>query len=221
MTAESTSPARKGVLGFLPFLQFATGLLSAWYIVLLAEIGREFAVDTAGLNWVNAIYMLATVVTVSILAKLGDVHGHRRMLIVATTLVTVGSIVIALAPNFEVLLVGRALQAPLAALLPLSFAIARERAGESSGGAVARLVASATIGGALGGIGAGLLLAVLGDLRLTLWVPAVVLALCIPGVILFVKETTVRAAGGVDWLGGGLLGIGLLLALGGFANAPT
>ncbi len=221
MTAESTSPARKGVLGFLPFLQFATGLLSAWYIVLLAEIGREFSVDAAGLNWVNAIYMLATVVTVSILAKLGDVHGHRRMLIVATTLVTVGSIVIALAPNFEVLLVGRALQAPLAALLPLSFAIARERAGESSGGAVAKLVASATIGGALGGIGAGLLLAVLGDLRLTLWVPAVVLALCIPGVILFVKETTVRAAGGVDWLGGGLLGIGLLLALGGFANAPT
>lgn len=221
MTAESTSPAHKGVLGFLPFLQFATGLLSAWYIVLLAEIGREFSVDAAGLNWVNAIYMLATVVTVSILAKLGDVHGHRRMLIVATTLVTVGSIVIALAPNFEVLLVGRALQAPLAALLPLSFAIARERAGESSGGAVARLVASATIGGALGGIGAGLLLAVLGDLRLTLWVPAVVLALCIPGVILFVKETTVRAAGGVDWLGGGLLGIGLLLALGGFANAPT
>ena len=221
MTAESTSPARKGVLGFLPFLQFATGLLSAWYIVLLAEIGREFSVDTAGLNWVNAIYMLATVVTVSILAKLGDVHGHRRMLIVATTLVTVGSIVIALAPNYEVLLVGRALQAPLAALLPLSFAIVRERAGESSGGAVARLVATATIGGALGGIGAGLLLAVLGDLRLTLWVPAVVLAACIPGVILFVKETKVRAAGGVDWLGGGLLGLGLLLALGGFANAPA
>lgn len=221
MTAESTSPARKGVLGFLPFLQFATGLLSAWYIVLLAEIGREFSVNDAALNWVNAIYMLATVVTVSILAKLGDVHGHRRMLIVATAIVTVGSVVIALAPNFEVLLVGRALQAPLAALLPLSFAIARERAGDSSGGAVARLVASATIGGALGGIGAGLLLAVLGDLRLTLWLPAVVLAVCIPGVILFVKETTIRAAGGVDWLGGGLLGVGLLLALGGFANAPT
>jgi acetyl esterase/lipase len=222
MTAESTRPARKGVLGFLPVLQFGTGLLSAWYIVLLNEIGREFSVSAAGLNWVNAIYMLATVVTVSILAKLGDVHGHRRMLIVATSIVTIGSIVIALAPNFEVLLVGRALQAPLAALLPLSFGIVRERAGESSGGAVARLVATATIGGALGGIGAGLLLAVFGgDLRLTLWLPAVVLAVCIPGVIFLVKETTVRATGGVDWLGGALLGGGLLLALGGFANAPA
>ena len=221
MTVAPSAPPRQRVLGFLPFLQFGTGLLSAWYIVLLNEIGREFSTNAAELNWVNAIYMLATVVLVPVLAKLGDVVGHRRMLIIASCVVTLGSIVIAIAPNYGILLAGRALQAPLAAFLPLAFAIVRERAGESSGRAVGSLVGSATIGGAIGGIGAGLLLQAFGDLRPTLWVPALVIALCIPGVVFFVKETSVRATGGVDWLGASLLGLGLLFALGGFANAPA
>lgn len=214
-------PKPRGVLGFLPFLQFATGLLSAWYIVLLSEIGREFQVTAAELNWVNGIYMLGTVVMVPVLAKLGDVFGHRRLSVYSAVAVTLGTALIALAPSYGVLLAGRALQAPLAAFLPLAFAIVRERAGESSGKAVGSLVGSATIGGALGGIGAGLVLQVFGDLRPTLWIPVIVIAACIPGLILFVKETTVRATGGVDWAGASLLGIGLLIALGAFANAPT
>ncbi|MFJ2368175.1 MFS transporter [Microbacterium sp. NPDC087665] len=216
-TAAHSTP---NALGFLPFLQFATGLLSAWYIVLLSELGREFEASTAELNWVNAIYMLATVVLVPILAKLGDVFGHRRLLLYSAFAVTAGTTLIALAPSFSVLLAGRALQAPLAAFLPLSFAIVRERAGESSGKAVGSLVGSATIGGALGGVGAGLALQMFGDLRPTLWIPVLVIAACIPGLILFVAETTVRAKGGVDWAGASMLGIGLLLTLGSFANAP-
>lgn len=214
-------PAPRGVLGFLPFLQFATGLLSAWYIVLLSEIGREFDATTAELNWVNAIYMLATVVSVPVLAKLGDVFGHRRLSIYAAIAVTLGTMLVAVAPSFGVLLAGRALQGPLAAFLPLAFAIVRSRAGESSGKAVGALVGAGTIGGALGGIGAGLILQTFGDLRPTLWVPVVVIAACIPGLIFFVKESTVRATGGVDWVGASLLGIGLLMSLGAFANAPA
>jgi acetyl esterase/lipase len=60
-----------------------------------------------------------------------------------------------------------------------------------------------------------------GSLRPTLWVPVVVVAACVPGLIFFVKETTVRAKGGVDWVGASLLGIGLLTTLGAFANAPA
>lgn len=212
---------QRGALGFLPFLQFATGLLGAWYIVLLTEIGREFDATAAELNWVNAIYMLATVVLVPVLAKLGDVFGHRRLSIYSAVAVTFGTALIALAPSFGVFLVGRALQAPLAAFLPLAFAIVRERAGESSGKAVGALVGSATIGGALGGVGAGLVLQAFGDLRATLWIPVFVIAACIPGLVLFVKESTVRASGGVDWAGASLLGIGLLTTLGAFANAPA
>ena len=221
--AESrlSPPAQRGVLGFLPFLQFATGLLSAWYIVLLSEIGREFTATAAELNWVNAIYMLATVVSVPVLAKLGDVFGHRRLSIYAAIAVTLGTMLVALAPSFGVLLAGRALQGPLAAFLPLAFAIVRSRAGESSGKAVGALVGAGTIGGALGGIGAGLILQAFGDLRPTLWVPVVVIAACIPGLIFFVKESTVRATGGVDWVGASLLGVGLLMSLGAFANAPA
>ncbi len=213
-------PATRISLGFLPFLQFAAGLLSAWYIVLLGEIGTEFGASTAELNWVNAIYMLGTVVLVPILAKLGDVYGHRRLSIYSAIAVTAGTTIIAIAPSFAVLLAGRALQAPLAAFLPLAFAMVRDRAGESSGKAVGSLVGSATIGGALGGVGAGLVLQLFGDLRPTLWIPVVVVAACIPGLLFTVKETTVRAKGGVDWIGASLLGIGLLLVLGAFANAP-
>jgi hypothetical protein len=62
--------------------------------------------------------------------KLGDRYGHRRLLTVAIALVAAGSVLNAVAPTLGIMLIGRALQGPLLALLSLEFAIVRERAGE-------------------------------------------------------------------------------------------
>lgn len=220
----TTAPSRtafRGVVGFLVVMELGSGMLQGWYPVLLAAIGTEFGVGAAQLNWVSAAYMLATVVCVPILAKLGDRYGHKRLLVISAALVALGSIVVALAPNFGVLLVGRALQAPLAAFLPLEFAIVRNRDAKSAGRSIGKLVGALTFGAAIGALGSGLLYGAVGDLRIVLWIPAIFLALCVPVVAFLVPESTVRATGRTDWLGASLLAVGLLAALGGISNAST
>ncbi|WP_454050174.1 MFS transporter [Cellulomonas sp. Marseille-Q8402] len=225
MTASAppgtTRTALRGVVGFLVVMELGSGMLQGWYPVLLSAIGTEFGVTAATLNWVSAAYMLATVVCVPIIAKLGDRYGHKRMLTVAAALVALGSVVVALAPSFGVLLLGRALQAPLAAFLPLEFAIVRDRDPKSAGRSIGKLVGALTFGAAIGSLGAGVLYTAVGDLRPVLWVPAVFLVICVPVVAFLVPESRVRAQGSTDWLGAALLGIGLLAVLGGISNAPS
>jgi MFS family permease len=213
--------ALRGAVGFLVVMELGSGMLQGWYPVLLAAIGTEFGVGAAQLNWVSAAYMLATVVCVPILAKLGDRYGHKRLLLISTALVAIGSIVVAVAPTFEIFLLGRALQAPLAAFLPLEFAIVRDRDEKSAGRSIGKLVGALTFGAAIGSLGSGLLFGAIGDLRVVLWLPAIFLLICVPVVAFLVPETTVRATGRTDWLGASLLGIGLLAALGGISNASA
>ncbi|MCI0157797.1 MFS transporter [Leifsonia shinshuensis] len=215
------SPARSafGVVGFLVVMEFGSGALQGWFSPLLAAIGRQFDVGAGALNWVNAMYMLVTVACVPILAKLGDMFGHKRLLVVASALVAVGSLVVAFAPSFEIFLVGRALQAPLAAFLPLEFAIVRARDERSASRSIGVLVGALTLGAAVGSLASGLLFGAIGDLTVVLLVPAVFVALCVPVVILLVPETVVRKRGRVDVIGAILLTAGLLAVLTGISNA--
>jgi MFS family permease len=218
---SSTRVGFRSVVGFLVVMELGSGMLQGWYPVLLTAIGTEFGVGAAQLNWVSAAYMLATVVCVPILAKLGDRFGHKRLLLISTVLVALGSIVVAIAPNFGVFLLGRALQAPLAAFLPLEFAIVRDRDEKSAGRSIGKLVGALTFGAAIGALGSGLLFGAIGDLRAVLWMPAIFLLVCVPVVAFLVPESSVRATGRTEWVGASLLGIGLLAALGGISNAST
>ena len=165
--------AAGGAVGFLIVMEFGSGLLQGWFPPLLAQIGTEFSVDDAALNWVSVVYLLMTVAFVPVIGKLGDLYGHKRLLLVTVTLVAAGSIIVAFAPSFSVLLLGRALQAPLGAFLPLEFAIVRSRSGETAGRSIAKLVGALTVGGAIGAMVSGILLAMIDNLTVVLLVPAV------------------------------------------------
>jgi MFS family permease len=201
-------------------LEFAAGLLLAWLPPLLPSILRQYGTTAAELNWINAAYLLSTALCVPLLAKLGDRYGHRRLLIVAAALVAVGSVLVAVAPTFALLLVGRVIQGALGAFLPLEFAIVRERAGDRAGRAIGLLVGAVAIGGGLGFLLAGIARDHL-SLSTTLWIPAVVMIAAVPVAALLVPETTVRTPGRVDWAGAGLLSGGLVLFLAGVGNGST
>jgi hypothetical protein len=100
----------------------------------------------------------------------------------------------------------------LNAFLPLEFAIVRERTGSRAGRAIGLLVGALAIGGSLGFLLSGVSREFL-SLSATLWVPAVVMILTVPVTALLVPETTVRGSGRVDWVGAGLLSLGLVLLL--------
>jgi MFS family permease len=216
-----TRPAAPGtlsVVGFLVVLEFASGLLQGWLTPLLPSILQQYGTTAAQLNWVTVAYLLSTAVCVPLMAKLGDLYGHRRLLVVAVVLVAAGAVLVAVAPTFEVLLLGRALQGPLNAFLPLVFAIVRERTGARAGRAVSLLIGAVAIGGSLGFLLSGVSREFL-SLSATLWVPAVVMILTVPVTALLVPETTVRGSGRVDWAGAGLLSLGLVLLLTAVGNS--
>src|SRR5690606_35343093 len=62
-------------------------------------------------SWVVNGYLLGYLVALPIVGRVADVFGHARVFAAATGLFMFGSALVALSPNFEFLVVARALQA--------------------------------------------------------------------------------------------------------------
>ncbi|KAA9157332.1 MFS transporter [Amycolatopsis acidicola] len=215
--ATPSPPRTASLVGFLVVMELASGLTQGWISPLLSSFVERYGLTSADANWITASALLSTVVCVPLLSKLGDIYGHKRLLAVAASCVALGSVIVAIAPDFGLLLAGRVLQGAITAFLPLEFAIVRERAGERAGRGIGLLVGALTIGASLGLLLAGVAKQYL-SLSATLWIPAVLMILAIVVLLFLVPETTTRKTGGVDWLGAALLGGGLVLFLGALGN---
>ncbi|MFE5008750.1 MFS transporter [Streptomyces sp. NPDC056696] len=218
VAVSAPAPARiASIVGFLIVMELASGITQSWISPLLPSFIERYGLSSADANWIIASALLSAAVCVPLLSKLGDVYGHKRLLAVAASLVALGSVIVALAPSFALLLVGRVLQGAISAFLPLEFAIVRERAGERADRAIGLLVGSLTAGTSLGLLLAGVARQYLSP-STTLWLPAVMMIVVVPLLVRLVPETVVRRPGGIDWLGAALLGTGLVLFLGAVGN---
>src|SRR5215212_9178181 len=75
----------------------------------LPTMGRVLG-DVENLSWVVTAYLLANTAATPLFGKLSDIHGRRRMMLVAIVIFIVGSVACALAPNMPALIASRALQ---------------------------------------------------------------------------------------------------------------
>ncbi|WP_432103308.1 MFS transporter [Streptomyces sp. bgisy091] len=230
MTATDTPPPAApvepppasvtAVVGLLVLFEVTSGFLQFGLAPLLPGLADHLGMGTAALNWVVSVQLLAAAVCVPLFGRLGDLYGHRRMLRTALALIAAGTLVVALAPDFPTLLVGRVLQGPIAALLPLEIALVRDRLPVADARrAIARLVGALTLGAMAGGVVMGLVDSAFGDLRLTLLVPAALAVLCVPVSFVAVPESRTRAPGRVDGAGVVLLGGAMVALLGGVSGA--
>lgn len=209
------------VVGFLVFVELTSGIIQGMMPTLLPELGSVLHVGAGDLNWVNAAQLLTAAVSVPLFGRLGDMYGHRRLLRVAVPCIAAGSVLVAWAPSFEVLLLGRVLQGPLAALLPLEIGLVRDRLDAAGArGAIAMLVGALTFGASAGMVIAGLLREAVSSVHGVLWIPAAATAVCAVVVFFLVPESTTRARGRVDWMGAGLLSAGLAALLLGISQGP-
>jgi EmrB/QacA subfamily drug resistance transporter len=76
----------------------------------LPALQEAFGVSERLLAWVFTIYVLFNLIGTPLMAKLSDVLGRRSVYIMDVGLFAIGSLVVALAPSFAVVLLGRALQ---------------------------------------------------------------------------------------------------------------
>jgi MFS family permease len=215
-TATTVLPGRsiRAAVGVLVFVELVSGLTQGMTPALVPQLGKELGISPANLNWILAVQLLSAAICVPVISRLGDLHGHRRLLRISLALVLIGAALFAFAPGFGAMLAGQVVLGPLAALLPLELAIVRNRVDPAKArGAIGFLFAAATIGGFAGFTVAGLAHELIGSARGALAVPVVLIGLCVLISLRFVPDTTVRASGRIDWTGALTLGVGLALLL--------
>ncbi len=102
--------ARRRVLGLL----FLGVLMAALDIAIigpaLPAIREGFGIDDRAAAWMLGIYVLFNLIGTPLMAKLSDRLGRRAVYVAAVGIFAAGSVVVAAAPTYGVVLAGRAVQ---------------------------------------------------------------------------------------------------------------
>ncbi len=186
--------------------------------VALPTIADELDLSDSTLQWVVSIYFLALAAPLVAAGRLGDLFGRRRVLLIGAMAAGVGSLLAAIAPNGEVLLLARAISGVGAAFVTaLSLSIVSEAfPPERRGLAIGLWSGVGAVGAAAGPLVGGLITETLGWRWLfAIDVPVAVAAMVVT--IVVVAESRDPNAKRVDvagvvlvTAGFGLLSFGLL-----------
>jgi len=112
-TQQNSAPldhaAIRAIMLGIMLAMFLSALEQTIVAPALPTIGRTLG-DVENLSWVVTAYLLANTAATPLFGKLSDIHGRRRMMLVAVIIFIVGSVACALAPNMPALIAARALQ---------------------------------------------------------------------------------------------------------------
>ncbi|GIM88623.1 MFS transporter [Paractinoplanes toevensis] len=220
-TLEAREPAgvdRPGRGGTLLVLYLSLGglafaVLQSLVAPALGTIGRDLGADTSDASWVITAYLLSASVLTPVLGRLGDMVGKRKVLIAVLAVLAIGTLVAALAPSLPVLIVARALQGAAGAILPLSIGIVRDELPRDRVSVIVGLLS------AIFGIGAGIGIVAAGPIvehlswHWLFWLPLALVVIALLGAVFGMKESPVRTPGRLDFLGTGILSVGLVALL--------
>lgn len=198
------------MLVLLAFSTFTVVVMQTMVMPIMAGQAAALGVSVADASWVITVNLLSAAVFTPFLGSLGDSLGRKRVLMITLAFVTAGSVLVAAAPSFALVLAGRALQGMGFAAMPLAIGIVRSVFPPT------RVASGLSLLSALTGIGAGAGLLIAGLLAKTGVTPrgmfsiaAAATALSLVGVALLVRLPE-RSTGvhidvwGMLTLGGGL-----------------
>ncbi|MBP2374366.1 MFS transporter [Paeniglutamicibacter psychrophenolicus] len=221
-----------GIVGFLAIVELTSGILQGYYTPLMTDIARHLGIHDADVNWFEAAQLMVSALAVPLLASLGDIFGHKKMLLLSAVVTAIASWAVVFSGSFTTFLIAWAFQGFYAVWLPLEIAIVFSRArklgvpGPMTRRAAGLLVGAlefGVIGGALAG---GALIGVFdGNIALTMAIPAVATTACIFAVAFGVPDDGDRNGAKIDSGGFAYLAIGLLLLTSGLSflriNGPS
>ena len=152
MDVASNSGRQAAVLPVICLALFLSVLNASALGVMLPDIAADLSVDTGQLSWVMTGFLLVFGIAIPFYGRLADRYGAKPMFILGLTIFPIGSLVCALAPSLEVLLLGRIIQAAGGAAIPgLGMTLASRAYGpESRGKALGILAATIGAGSAAG-----------------------------------------------------------------------
>ena len=113
MTSHSTSagaPALRRILPVLYLGVFMAALDTAVIGPAIPALREAFGVDNREVGLVTIVFVLFSLSSTALMASLSDRHGRRPVYLGGVATFALGSLVIALSPQFWTILLGRAIQ---------------------------------------------------------------------------------------------------------------
>jgi EmrB/QacA subfamily drug resistance transporter len=216
-SVTAASPAERSLplagLAVLALGSVDIGLEQSLILPALPALARHYEASLIAVSWLATGFLLATVVAIPLLGRLGDVFGRRRLLLVALGAFAVGGLICALAESIELVIAGRIVQGFGSAAGPLIFGLLRDGVPpERLTRAIGVVIGGASVGGAIGTVLSGVLLDNISPRSIFWFLFALSLALVV-GAWLIVPESPSRARVPIDVLGAALLASGLATLL--------
>ncbi len=211
------------LVGFLFLVELTSGILQGYYVPLVTQIAGSLHVTTADYNWTEAAQLLVSALVVPVLAKLGYMVGHKRILLASTAVTALASWGLVLnGGSFAVYLIAFALQGFYVVWLPLEVALIFDRGRRTGTGAAQTrraagfLVVALEAGAIIGALASSKVFAATGHVvGLTLIVPAVCVTLVFLAILFGVPESEPIPGRTLDVGGFVLLTLALLFVTGG------
>lgn len=107
---ESGAGSRKLILFIIILTSFINPFLGAAINVALPAISEEFSMGAIGISWVSMAFLLSSAVFLVPLGKLADIKGRKQIFFIGNIIIAASSIICALSPSGELLILFRAVQ---------------------------------------------------------------------------------------------------------------
>ena len=213
-----------GLVGYLFFVEFVSGIIQGYYIPLIPDLARYLTINDPEFNWFEAAQLLLSALVVPILAKLGDMIGHKKVLLISTVVTAGASWWLVAAADFWSFLIAWALQGFYVVWLPLEIALIFDRGRTTGRGpsqtrrAAGLLVVALQAGAIVGALGGGRIFdAFDGNVPLTFAVPAIAVTIAFFVILFGVPESTPVPGRRLDTVGFVLLTLSLMTITSGLA----
>ena len=82
LVKEKAGAITFGLVGFLFLVELVSGILQGFYVPLIPDLVDHLGIKDADFNWFEAAQLLLSAIVVPILAKCGDMFGHKRILLI-------------------------------------------------------------------------------------------------------------------------------------------
>ncbi|MDP2288902.1 MAG: MFS transporter [Actinomycetota bacterium] len=191
-------------------------IMQTVFIPLLSEIPALLNCTPEQASWLITATLISSSVAIPSVAKLADMYGKRRMMILSLLVLILGSLIGTFGVTFGQMLVARILQGFAMALIPIGMSIMRDQIPpQKLPGAIALMSGTMGIGAGIGLPLGGLIYQTLGW-HAIFGVSAITGTLSLIAILFVVPESPIRSGGKFDYAGAGLISLwltALLLAI--------
>ena len=78
-------------------VELASGILQGYYTPIWQDVARHLGIRDADVNWFEAAQLIVGALVIPFLARLGDLVGHKKVLLLSTAVTALGSWILAFA----------------------------------------------------------------------------------------------------------------------------